>query len=160
MPKLAEALVKAGCKKAAILNALQLPIEPARICCLIEILLGMERGELVKSVFRAASWRVRETFMFSLHIPTSKGKRSTRPIELALNEALAEKNLGEAYVSGAAGEKGADGEFVFTEDHFTVTILDDRAEGIRIIREVLKRLDAPRSTKLIAYVNNERIPLT
>jgi hypothetical protein len=144
VPILADALEEAGCTHTAILEPCRSASDPARACWIIELLLDLEPGSCIRRYFGPTARRVRQLFRFEITMPSTVNDYQHI---LELNESL--DALGHVWLA-AGGD----------ETTLGVRIWNNREEGIRIIRDVLRRLGAPAGTTITgARPSYEAIPL-
>ncbi len=147
-------------KHAALAGALGDEPPLPRVCWVVETLLGLPAGSLVKRhVRRACSPRAKH--VLSLTLPLRDRKRplpsaAGKLVRDTLDRILKDLNLGEADVSGATSTTAEDGSHVYIDECLSVRIDGDLDRGIRVLRDVLWWAGAPQSVRL---TDSERKPV-
>jgi hypothetical protein len=165
IPVLADALEESGCQHPAILAACRPPVEPARACWVVEVLLGEEPGRLVKRHFGPARRGMRTLYRLDIDVPVRTRTFTLPPesylrIAESLDRALAEAGLGGASMSGTSTTYDQRQQPVEETERLSVAIRGDLEHGVRIIREVLVRNQAPEGTSIRLTAPEQRtIPL-
>jgi hypothetical protein len=165
-PILADALAEAGCENPVLLDALRSPGDRARAGWVVELLLGLEPGQFLRSLFGPTSRSMRVVYQFVIEIPT-RTETSVMPpgsgarIAGLLARALSEAGLGVAEITGMGSTYTRDRRTLLREEvQISAQVRHDVDRGIQVIRETLRQSEAPEGTT-IRLVTPERrsIPL-
>ncbi|HKB35680.1 MAG TPA: hypothetical protein VKD72_04450, partial [Gemmataceae bacterium] len=133
------------------------PLEPARASWVLELLLALPPGSVIKRHFGPTKRKQHTHYRLALHIPIASGWSS---FAIALREALDEEGLGSAEIIGSSSRVDAQGRQTDETVTVEVRVRDDLEGGIRIIRDVLRRTQAPQGTTLTLTEPEHRpIPL-
>jgi hypothetical protein len=163
-PVLANALEEAGCDHPTILQACRPPVEAARACWVVELLLGAERGSVIRRHFGPTKHKQRTVYRLSVTVPTLTRtfvlpSRSGTPFASAVDRALGAQDLGGAQVTGSSSTQNQASEEIETSDTVSVRILDDLERGLRVVREALLQAQAPPGTVIRVTHPRRTIPL-
>jgi hypothetical protein len=163
---LADALEEAGCGRATILDALRPPVEQARACWIVELLLGRSPGSVVKRCFGPTARKQRTLYRLELDIPEYTATirlpdTACAQITDELGRALSVDNLGGASASGCSSTYSEDGQQLLERTaHISVDVWDDLEQGTQLIRGILTRNQVPEGTSIRLTVPERRaIPL-
>ncbi len=134
----------------------------ARVCWIVESLLGLDAGSLLKRHVRPKH-QPREQHSLNLTLPLGDSKRplpeaAGRLIATTLDRILRDWNLGGAEVCGSTSTQGSDGSYVTTEETLSIQIKGDLKRGLHLLRDVLWWAGAPESVRLSRNWQEE-IPL-
>jgi hypothetical protein len=160
---LAHALVHAGCEHRVLLDALRPPVDRARACWVIELLLGIEPGSFIRRHFGESSRPMRILYRFRIEIPThtetfSLPLGSDARFAEVVDRALHEADLGDASVSGSTSSYSRDHTQVRLEiAHISATVRNDFDSGIRILRDSLRLAAAPEGTVVRLVAPEQRV---
>jgi hypothetical protein len=140
---LADALEEAGCEHATVLDACRSG-DPARFGWVVELLLGLPRGSVLRRLFGPTPHVRRTWHRFTIYWPESAGRSPLSPATgVAIAEEI-EKALRAGGLVGRAGLDGTCGDGTHTAQLIlTARVRDERERGIEVIRSALLALDAP-----------------
>jgi hypothetical protein len=149
-------------KRTPVANALGKEPQLHRVCWIVEALLGLDQGAVLKRHV-PRTHEPREKYALSLTLPLRDLTRALpaaagKMITDALDRALGDCNLGGATPLGSTSTQADDGTLVTTKESISIQIHGDLDRGVRLIRDVLWWVGAPASAQLSHHWRNE-IPL-
>jgi hypothetical protein len=150
---LADTLEEGGCDNRTIVDSLRDRRFPVRGSWVVEVLLDLEPGTVIKKVCGSAKRKQRVTYRFEIMIP-SRTRRYHLPDETLrrivdqLDGALSEAGLGKAEVSGMMERESANGVLLEESVFVSANAANDRDRAVRIIQEILRQNEAPARTRI------------
>jgi hypothetical protein len=130
-PKLAAALRARGCAQPTILAGLEEPVDPAEASWIVELLLGVERGTVIRRHFGPTWWQFTR-YRLSISVKADWSEQpAVRALAATIDKALRSAKLGRAAVGGhvAADEVG----------YWSIkaAVDDDLDRGVALIQEAV-----------------------
>jgi hypothetical protein len=167
---LADALQEAGCEHAGVLAACRSG-DPAQVGWVVEWLLGMPAGSVLRRIFGPTSRKRVAWYRFTVEWPEPVEGRGTptftgNAVAEDLNRSLGQMNLGNAAVTGGSGTMDPDGyphsiRYLSRSSDIQVDVRDDFDRGVAVIREVLRKHGTPKGLVLRQDTPEPRpIPVT
>jgi hypothetical protein len=130
-PELAAALRACGCTQPTILAGLEEPVEPAEPSWIVELLLGPERGPMIRRHFGPSWWQFTR-YRLDISVKADSSERpAVRALAAAVDKTLRSTKLGRATEGGYVGV-GAVGYW-----SIDVTVDDDLDRGVGLVQEVV-----------------------
>ena len=157
-PVLADALQEAGCDVSTFLDGLRAVAMPVRGCWVVETLLGRQTGDVIAKALGHTRRPPRVVYRFEFSFPVLD-ERTVQPdrVDRVLDAALRAAGIGKASSVGSSARGNPPQAY---EIRIRATVNDDGVRGLAIIREVLTRANAPRSTIIsLAWPEAARYPL-